>query len=135
MHEAPYDSAVDGYEQIWAARAAASILDYIPVTEPGWEARPWSGAKGLVRTGRHREKFREMLRRARAFTDRHPVAERKKLVLIEAWSEYGEGAVIEPHREWGFAYLDAVRDVLDASGGRHRDLTPGDLGFTVPTAP
>jgi hypothetical protein len=133
--EAPYDSAVDGYERIWADMAAASILDYIPVTEPGWDARPWGGAKALVRTGRHPEKFREMLRRARAFTDRHPVAERKKLVLIEAWNEYGEGAVIEPHREWGFAYLDAVRDVFGASGGRHRDLTPGDLGFTVPTAP
>ena len=80
--EAPYDSAVDGYERIWADMAAARILDYIPVTEPGWDARPWDGAKALVRTGRHPDKFREMLRRARAFTDRHPVAERKKLVLI-----------------------------------------------------
>ena len=88
-----------------------------------------------MRAGRHPEKFREMLRRVRVFTDRHPVAERKKLVLIEAWNEYGEGAVIEPHREWGFAYLDAVRDVFGTSRGRHRDVTPGDLGLTVPTAP
>ena len=43
--------------------------------------------------------------------------------------------MIEPHREWGFGYLDAVRDVFGASRGRHRDLTPGDLGLTVPTAP
>ena len=51
------------------------------------------------------------------------------------WNEYGEGAAIEPHREWGIAYLDAVRDVFGASRGRHRDLTPGDLGLAVPTAP
>jgi glycosyl transferase family WbsX len=133
--EAPYDSAVDGYQRIWAEMAAARILDYIPVTEPGWDSRPWDGAKALVRTGRHPEKFREMLRRARAFTDLHPVAEGRKLVLIEAWNEHGEGAAIEPHREWGFAYLDAVREVFGASRGRHRDLTPGDLGLTVPTAP
>jgi glycosyl transferase family WbsX len=133
--EAPYDSAVDGYERIWADMAAAGILDYIPVAEPGWDARPWHGAKALVRTGRHPEKFREMLSRGRAFTDRHPVAGRRKLILIEAWNEYGEGAVIEPHREWGFGYLDAVRDVFGVSGGRHRDVTPGDLGLTVPTAP
>ena len=42
--------------------------------------------------------------------------------------------MIEPHREWGFGYLDAVRDVFAVSRGRHRDLTPGDLGLTVPTA-
>jgi len=132
--EAPYDSAVDGYQQIWADMAAAGSLDYIPVTEPGWDARPWDGAKALVRTGRHPEKFREMLTRARAFADRHPVAGRRKLVLVEAWNEYGEGAVIEPHQEWGFGYLDAVRDVFGVSGGSHRDLTPGELGLTVPTA-
>ena len=111
------------------------IIDYAPVTEPGWDSRPWHGDKALVRTGRDPEKFRDMLERARAFTDRFPLAGGKKLVLIEAWNEYGEGAAIEPHREWGFAYLDAVRATFASERGAHRDLTPADLGLTVPRAP
>jgi hypothetical protein len=88
-----------------------------------------------VRTGRDPEQFEDMLRRARAFTDRHPLAGGKKLVLIEAWNEYGEGEIIEPHRQWAFAYLDAIRRVFARAGDRHRDLTPADLGLSVPPAP
>jgi hypothetical protein len=131
---APYTDAVDGYEQIWYGIAAQRIIDYAPVTEPGWDSRPWDGAKALVRTGRDPDKFREMLRRARVFADRHPLAGGKKLILIEAWNEYGEGAAIEPHREWGFAYLDAVRATFATGAEGHRDLTPADLGLAVPHA-
>ena len=130
-----YDDAVEGYEQIWKDIAGAGIVPYVPVVEPGWDARPWQGNKALVRTGRTPEKFRDMLTRARAFVARHPVAGGKKLVLIEAWNEYGEGEVIEPHREWGFAYLDAVRAVFAGERGPHRDLIPQDLGLSIPTAP
>jgi hypothetical protein len=76
-----------------------------------------------------------MLRRARVFTDRYPIVGGRKLVLIEAWNEPGEGAAIEPHRQWGFAHLDAVRRVFSRAGGPHRDLTPADLGLAVPRAP
>src|SRR5207247_2506222 len=106
-----YDDAVGGYERIWTGVARGGI-PYVPVTDPGWDARPWHGDKGLIRSGRTPEKFRDMLVRARRFVDRHPVAGRKKLVLVEAWNEYGEGAAIEPHRQWGFAYLDAIRAVF-----------------------
>ena len=109
---APYAAMVDGYEQIWYSIAVQRLIDYAPVTEPGWDSRPWHGDKALVRTGRDPEKFEDMLRRARVFTDRYPIAGGRKLVLIEAWNEPGEGAAIEPHRQWGFAYLDAVRRVF-----------------------
>jgi hypothetical protein len=132
---APYAEMVDGYERIWYGIATQRIIDYAPVTEPGWDSRPWHGEQALVRTGRDPEKFRDMLERARAFTDRSPLAGGKKLILIEAWNEYGEGAAIEPHREWGFAYLDAVRATFASERGAHRDLTPADLGLTVPRAP
>lgn len=132
---APYDSAVDGYERIWNRIAAAGILDYVPVTEPGWDSRPWEGEKALVRTGRHPDTFKRMLERARDFTDRHPMAGGQKLVLVEAWNEYGEGAAVEPHREWGFRYLDAIREVFGRRRDRHRDLMPEDLGLSVPRAP
>jgi len=132
---APYDTAVDGYEQMWRRIAAEGVLDYVPVAEPGWDSRPWDGDRALVRTGRHPAKFREMLRRARAFVDQFPLAGDKKLVLVEAWNEYGEGAAVEPHREWGFRYLDAIREVFGEATGAHADQTPEELGFRVPQVP
>ncbi len=38
---------------------------------PGWDSRPWEGETALVRTGRHPDKFKRMLERAREFTARH----------------------------------------------------------------
>jgi hypothetical protein len=43
--------------------------------------------------------------------------------------------VIEPHRQWGFAYLDVIRRVFTSERGPHRDVTPEDLGLSIPTAP
>ena len=50
-------------------------------------------------------------------------------ILIEAWNEWGEGSYIEPHREFGFGYLDAVRRVFSDAPLEHTDLTPSDVGL------
>ena len=36
------------------------------MTESGWDARPWEGAKALVRTGRHPDKFRDVFGASRS---------------------------------------------------------------------
>ena len=129
---AAYDSAIEGYEKIWQTIAGFGPLDYIAVTEPGWDARPWHGDDTIVRTGRHPEKYQRMLELARAFADAHPIgASRQKIVLSEAWNEYGEGAEIEPQREFGFGYLDAVRNVFAKDGAEHADVIPQDIGRPV----
>ena len=51
------------------------------------------------------------------------------LVLIEAWNEWGEGSYIEPHQEYGFGYLDAIRDVFTPAAKAHDDVTPADVGL------
>jgi hypothetical protein len=128
-----YDDAVRGYEQIWVNLVRTGTLPYVPVTEPGWDSRPWHGTEALVRTERTPDKFRDMLGRARVFVERHPVAG-KRIVLIEARNEYGEGEVIEPHREWGFGYLDAVLAIFGGDSKPHQDLSPADLGLSGPSA-
>lgn len=125
----PYDSAVDGYRQIW--EGIAEHIDYIPVTDPGWDSRPWYKEKeALVRTGKHPDKFKRMLEYAREFADHHPIGkEKKKIVLVEAWNEFGEGDFIEPHQEYRFAYLDAIREVFTDAGKKHKDIVPAEVGL------
>jgi len=132
-NRAPYDLAITAYQNIWQTIQGYGLLDYIALTDPGWDARPWAGPDALVRTGKSPAKYRHMLELARQFADQHPVGEEKaKIVLTEAWNEFGEGDFIEPHREFGFGYLDAIRGVFTDAPAEHADIIPSDVGLSVP---
>ena len=129
---ADYDSMIYGYWAIWTRIAEIGIIDYFPVTEPGWDSRPWHGRKAVVRTERSPSKFRQMLAKAKAYVDRYPLGGGRRIVLVEAWNEYGEGEAVEPHCEWGFGYLEAIRDVFALPGRWPPPSTPQDRGQIVP---
>lgn len=127
----PYADMVSAYPQFWEEIDAAATIPYIPVADPGWDSRPWHGDQNLVRTGKTPQLFQKMLESARAFEDaagrRKPGG--RKMVLIEAWNELGEGDYIEPHQQWGFDHVDAVRRVFAETDTPHYDLTPRDVGL------
>ncbi len=126
----PYARLIEGYADWWAQLAEQVSLPQMLPISGGWDNRPWAGAAAMVRSNRTPAVFKKHLQDARKFVEAHP-DKTIPSVLIEAWNELGEGSYIEPVREFGFGYLDAVRDVF-VGPKAHQDGIPADYGLTVP---
>ncbi len=127
---APYATLLDGYRRQWEQLTSDSTLPLITPVNGGWDSRPWHGDNNLVRYGRTPELFKRHLQDARRLLDTHKNQHAVPgMILIEAWNEWGEGSYIEPHREFGFGYLDAIREVFTDAPVVHRDLVPADIGL------
>lgn len=97
-----------------------------PTVMPGWDRRPWTKDLDLIRTGSTPELFGEALRQAREYVNSD------RVVLIEAWNEWGEGSVLEPSVEYGFAYLDQVRSIFCPGAEPCEHADPKSLGMRMP---
>jgi len=94
---------------------------------PGWDNEARRPGKGYTFAFSTPERYREWLDHAVSYAERNPVAG-ERLVMINAWNEWAEGAHLEPDRRYGRAYLQATRDVLastPAAGAPPPDKSPG----------
>jgi len=127
---APYETLLAGYRRQWEQLQEESRLPLCPLPlNGGWDSRPWHGENDLVRFGRTPELFQRHARDAKQFLETPSPIPARKVVLVEAWNEWGEGAYIEPHSEFGFGYLDALREVFTDAAKVHEDVTPADVGL------
>jgi hypothetical protein len=124
--EAPYSDLVVQGEALWKHWRQMTGDRFWPTVMPGWDRRPWTKDQDLVRTGSTPARFGQALRLAREQVNRD------RIVMLEAWNEWGEGCVLEPTVEHGFAYLDQVREVFCPNAGAHQDLSPASLGLPAP---
>lgn len=73
-----------------------------------WDNTPRRSYKGLVYTGAAPGKFGEMLCKLKA-----GLKDEDHLVFLNAWNEWGEGAMIEETEENDDAYLKALKEVVE----------------------
>ncbi len=45
-----------------------------------------------------------------------------RTVLIDGWNEYSEGHIVAPTKEWGYDYLDNIRNVFTNGEKEHEEL-------------
>jgi glycosyltransferase involved in cell wall biosynthesis len=97
------------YERAWPTLDALPEAGY-PTCEtvfPHWDNTPRRGDEGYVIHGSTPEAYERWLTTAVARAAARPPDQR--LVFINAWNEWAEGAYLEPDERHGRAYLEATR--------------------------
>jgi len=138
VKRSPFSKCAEGYNDAWGKLAEANTLKIIPPVCGGWDSRPWHGEGALARTERTPEQFKKHLVDCKTFLDSREQDPKLKMLFIEAWNEWGEGSYIEPHRQYGFGYLEAIREVFASKSPKPDNVLPADIGlgpYDLPETP
>jgi lipopolysaccharide biosynthesis protein len=103
------------HNYLFSAKSAKSYirpkwLQYRGVM-PSWDNTPRKMERGISFYGATPELYAEWLDTVVAETKSNLPAEHR-IVFINAWNEWGEGAYLEPDRRRGYAYLNHTREVM-----------------------
>ncbi len=79
---------------------------------PDWDNTPRRSYKGLVYKGTNPDYFKKCLQILKEKKEGH----KTDFVIINAFNEWGEGAYLEPDEYRGYAYLEAIREVVENNG-------------------
>lgn len=102
-----YSDMVVGYEEVWNEATTDGTLPYSVPICPEWDSRPWHQDPALARTNPRPRLFYEMCLAAKQYT--HP---KLGMVIAKCWDEFGEGSYLELTAQYGFGFLDAMRDAF-----------------------
>ncbi len=123
----PDATRVFDYQEAWKALAHQEPVDYTryECVCPSWDNTPRRGDASWVLHNSSPEAYQAWLELALRRALERPAAER--LVFLNAWNEWAEGAHLEPDQRSGRAYLQATRRALERVGAfslEHRQMTP-----------
>ncbi len=100
----------DGLMKYWSGITQGRFW---PTVMAGWDRRPWTKQADLRRIGNTADLFEKSLRSISTMLNP------QRILMIEAWNEWGEGSVIEPSAELGCSYLDRVHKVFSRGSVPH----------------
>ncbi|MDX8481263.1 glycoside hydrolase family 99-like domain-containing protein [Mesorhizobium sp. VK24D] len=87
---------------------------------PGWDNTARRRHGGGVFINNTPELYRTWLENAIDDTVTHVDEPSERLIFVNAWNEWAEGAHLEPDAANGFSYLQATRDALEAANNQPR---------------
>ena len=128
-----YDDVADFY----SSQSDRKDFTYFRSIVPIWDNTARYGKEAYVVHGSTPKRFQEWLESAIAYSKQNLASDRR-IVLVNAWNEWAEGAHLEPDTRNGYAYLNAVGRALSNlpyssqinSGSREIDRTRIHLTFS-----
>lgn len=108
-----YQGNVYAYSEIVRKNTSLPEKEYkvFKTIFPGWDNEARKPEKGNSFAFSSPARYKDWLLKTAEITLRDPDPE-KRLIFINAWNEWGEGAHLEPDRKYGYAYLQATLDAL-----------------------
>ncbi len=116
--------AMPGQQKKWDRMAAEFGRDYLLATTPMQNMEPTLRPSSPMMVGNNPDLYRQMLTAAKETVARHGL---RPWISCEAFNEWLEGSYVEPSTQWGFSYLEAIRDTL----GNRRAAAPPNSGATT----
>ena len=80
---------------------------------PAWDNTARRKSRGAIFAGSNPLSYQIWLENAAKDTIVHTNNKDERLVFVNAWNEWAEGAHLEPDQTYGYAYLQATRDALE----------------------
>lgn len=100
------------YDEIWKELLNRDSEDYmLPGAFIDWDNTPRKGNRGSMMLGATPEKFKSYFHE---LVKKTSSKSKKEYIFIFAWNEWAEGGYLEPDEKYGYAYLNAIKDVLKA---------------------
>jgi len=87
-------------------------FDFYPLAIPNWDNTPRVKNEGTVYIGCSPKAFKEHLKACCVQAQKNSDSE-KQIVFIKSWNEWAEGNILEPESEFGFGYLEVIKEVVN----------------------
>jgi glycosyltransferase involved in cell wall biosynthesis/2-polyprenyl-3-methyl-5-hydroxy-6-metoxy-1,4-benzoquinol methylase len=116
-----YKGAAYSYEDVVHDKIQSNQHGYplFRTVMPGWDNTPRRGALGNVYVGASPRLYQRWLESVCDETlTRQPPS--RRLVFVNSWNEWAEGAHLEPDKRYGYAYLNATSAALRKAALRTR---------------
>jgi len=105
---------------------------------PSWDNEARKPGKGTTLLGASPHSYKKWLEYILYYTHNNFVKE-EKLIFINAWNEWAEGAYLEPDRKFGYSYLDATYneiqkfsiEKLDLINSTHTRIKNNDTAIVI----
>ena len=85
-------------------------INAFPTVIPNWDHTPRSGNRGSVMLGASPEKFQKTMHMVIEKLQSKPID--KRFLFIKSWNEWGEGNYLEPDSQYGYSWLNAIKNEL-----------------------
>jgi hypothetical protein len=118
--ETEYVDVQDKYFQYCDEYSKTTRQPYYPNVTVGWDATPRCSQKFSYRNAGYPcmaviknntpENFKRALQAAKSWVD--PRLKTNRVITINSWNEWTEGSFLEPEREYGYQYLEAIKAVF-----------------------